>query len=265
MSNLQKMEPRSELPAVRSPEALIAMAIENKTDVGTMKELLAMRRELQAEEAKRRFDEAMAAFQEDCPIVTKEKGVPDRSGGIAYKYAPLEAIVGQIRPFLKKHGFHFTLDTDTASALGWVIASCKVTHNNGHSEVSTAKMPLGTKTGIMSDTQVFAGALTFASRRALLNAFGLVTSGEDIDGAGRIAQKGPSSVRPVNTAVKELAKELWDVLASVRGPEKNWRQANNWLLDNGIITMEMPTAPDFAPDDWPYIIESAKKKIGGGK
>lgn len=78
-------------------ETLIAKAIDKNVSVDTVEKLLAMRRELQEEWAKRRFDEAMSTFQGECPVIEKTKKVDftsKRTGSrTTYAYAPLDAIV----------------------------------------------------------------------------------------------------------------------------------------------------------------------------
>jgi len=247
--------------------ALLNKAIDAKSAVEVMERLQAMRKELREEEAKAAFDESMSAFQAECPVIAKEKGVPDRSGKIAYKYAPIEAIEVQIRPLLRKHGFSHTFDTDTASADGWVIAKCIVTHTAGHSRVSTAKFPLGTKTGIMSDTQVFAAALTFANRRALSNAYGLILGGEDLDGQGKLKPAGPSSIQGDDARLRPFVEELWKLLTPVAPcpPNvKNWDSRNAWLWQNEILNgaSDPPeAAPHLTAERFQEVIAKVKEEI----
>lgn len=249
--------------AVRDPEELLRFAVEKGADVGTIERLMTVRRELNAEKAKAAYDAAMAAFQAECPVIEKNKGVPDRSGATAYKYAPFEHIIATVKPFLQQHGFSYTLDTDTESAQGWVIAKCLITHCGGHFTTSTAKFPLGTKTGIMSETQVYAAALTFASRRVFCNAFGIVTAGEDMDGrTANPKPAGPSALQPSEAETKALAKELWDTLRSVRGDKHNWNEANQWLWREDILDGGIPEeAPHLPPARFRQVIDMAKERL----
>jgi hypothetical protein len=169
------------LPTINIEE-LITKAVDSKAAVEVVKELRAMLREDQAIAAAQAFDEAMSAFQAQCPVIIKGRGVPDRSGATAYKYAPIEKIEEVIRPIEREHGFTHTYNQDVASQPGWVITSVTITHTLGHSKTSVGKFPLGTRTAIMSDTQQYAAALTFSNRRVLGNAYGLVFAGEDKDG-----------------------------------------------------------------------------------
>lgn len=216
-------------------ESAFRYAVDKGGGSEVMNTLMNIRRELNSEASKKAFDSALSAFQAECPVVLKEKSVPTASGKTAYKYAPIEAIEIQIRPLLRKYGFSHTFDTDTASAAGWVIAKCIVTHTEGHTRTSTAKFPLGTKTQIMSDTQVYASALTFANRRALCNAYGLVLAGEDMDGqTGKL--KGSTTGK---TATLETLRWFLDQTADIR--EKMFAYA----IDHGLIE------PNDTLDKWP--------------
>lgn len=242
---------------------LLAKAVDSKAAVEILQQLRAMELDYHERSAKAAFDEAMTQFQSECPTITKEKGVKDNSDKVAYRYAPIEAIEIQIRPLLRKHGFSHTFDTDTTSADGWVIAKCIVTHSAGHSRTSTAKFPLGTKTKIMSDTQQFAAALTFANRRALQNAYGLVLAGEDMDGStGKLKPMGPSSIQPTERGVKEYAEELWHLTKSIGGPERNWNARNQWLWREEILDAGVPeTAPNLTIPKFKEVIAKVKEKL----
>jgi hypothetical protein len=243
--------------------ALLEKAIDSKSAVEVLKELRLMELDYHDRDAKAQFDEAMSAFQEECPVITKEKGVPERTGQTAYRYAPIETIEIQIRPLLRKHGFSHTFDTDTNSEAGWVIAKCIVTHRAGHSRVSIAKFPLGTQTGIMSATQVFASALTFGNRRALQNAYGLVIANEDVDGAtGKMKPQGPSTMQPPEINLKDLARELWNLIKPIRGSEANWNEANRWFWKMEILDGGVPeSAPDLTAKRFKEVIAATKSKL----
>ena len=240
-------------------DSLLNKAVDSKAAVEVLKELRVLYKDLQAEKAQAAFDESMSAFQAECQPILKEKGVPDRNNNTAYKYAPIEAIEVQIRPLLRRHGFSHTFDTDTASAAGWVIAKCIVTHCLGHTRVSTAKFPLGTKTAIMSDTQQYAAALTFANRRSLQNAYGLIISGEDIDGGtGKMKPAGPSSLAPDDPKVRPQARELWQMLNELCGPtEKDWNSRNQWLRKNEVLT-DVESAPNLTAERYVEVINKLK-------
>ncbi len=134
---VETKQPKKEVAKIEeclptSVEALIARAIDKGTPVETMEKILSMGREVRAEQAKLAFDESMAAFQGKCPVIKKTKGVPTKSGAIAYRYAPIEAIVDQVKELLQEYGFSYAIQTETGQ--GKVKAICIAKHKLGHSE-----------------------------------------------------------------------------------------------------------------------------------
>lgn len=170
---------RQVAPAQFNAEALISQGIEKGMSVETLERLLNMRRELKAEWAKEQYDKAMAKFQSECPVIKKTKQVKTKEGGTAYKYAPIESIVDQVKDLIQKNGFSYSTRMELKDK--GVLAIVTVKHSAGHHEESPMEVPLGNKTQVMSDSQVVAAAQTFAKRYAFCNAFGILTGDEDND------------------------------------------------------------------------------------
>jgi hypothetical protein len=248
-------------------ESIFQLAIEKQGTAEVLERLMGIRRELNAEAAKKAFDEAMAAFQAECPPVKKRVQVNTNSGAKAYTFAPLEHVISSVKPYLEKHGFSYAFDTDTSSQPGWVIAKCDVTHSAGHSVSKSAKFPLGTKTNIMSETQVYAAALTFASRRVFQNAFGIVCEGEDANGAtAKDKPAGPSTKAPAEISTRDQAARLWNLIKPLvcEKPgwnKNNWDGHNQWLWDNEILDGGNPNevAPNLSAKRFDEVIAAAKK------
>jgi hypothetical protein len=267
---LQKMEQQSVLPATASftpfdVRELLEKAVDSKSAVEVIKELRAMQREDQERRAKFDFDAALSRFQADCPVIYKTIAVPDRAGKTAYKFAPIEQIEEVIRPLERASGFTHTFNQDVESQPGWVIARCTVSHVGGHSRDTVSKFPLGTKTLIMSDTQVYAAALTFANRRTLANAYGLVIAGDDRDGQDKTAKPAaPNAMEPerADKNLKALAADLWKILTPVRGTARNWVVANQWLWKNELLDGAKPEeAPNLTAERFEQVIAKAKELL----
>jgi len=170
-----------------SPEALMNQAIQKGVTVDIMERLLAMRRELKTEKAKELYDTAMSQFQAECPTIRKKKIVLNKDKTKRYGYAPLDFIVEQVKDLIQRHGFSYSIDAKVDDK--WVEAICTITHQFGHSQKSSFKIPIDSE-AYMTQPQRFASALTFAKRYAFCNAFGILTSDVDDDGAkaGEIAK-----------------------------------------------------------------------------
>lgn len=184
-------------------ETLLSQAIEKNVPVETMEKLLAMRRELKAEWAKSQFDQAMADFQANCPTIQKTKEVKTDGGVVAYRFAPIESIIEQVKAPLKKYGFSYKSEMALSPDGSQVTVTVKVTHESGHSESTNMTVPLGGQTRVMSATQVVAAATTFAKRYAFQNAFGIMTGDEDIDGNTKSLTVTPPIVYPVPNSIRQ--------------------------------------------------------------
>jgi hypothetical protein len=172
---------RQEIVPIRdnSAETLLATAVEKGADVNTLERLLAMRKELKAEQAREAFYKAMSEFQSSCPIIKKERKVRNKDGGIRYIYANLDDIVTVVAPLLSEHGLSYGIKAELRD--GAVVANCIVNHMEGHSEESSFAVPIE-KEAFMGDAQKSGSALMYAKRYAFCNAFGIVTGDEDDDG-----------------------------------------------------------------------------------
>jgi hypothetical protein len=216
-------------------ESLMEKAIDAKSAVEVLERLQAMRREIRAEQAKESFDKAMADFQAKCPIIEKKKA----GARNAYRFAPLDAIVVQVRELIREHGFSFTISSDVQE--GWVKALCKVTHSMGHSEISEFKAPVDNKNPMMTDPQRYGGSMTFAKRYAFCNAFGILTADEDCDAGDKPKAPGPSmKVATDDVANKKVLVDLTrDVHCFKPGynlPAAAKRVLEQWLIEEAIIT-----------------------------
>lgn len=183
-----------------TPESLIAQAIDKGVPVETMEKLLSMRRELKAEWAKEEFTKAMAKFQAECPTIVKIKEVHTKAGALAYKYAPIESIVEQVKGVLQENGFSYSTNMDLLD--NGVKVSVKVTHISGHSEITEMHVPLGERTQIMNQSQVVAAAQTFAKRYAFCNAFGILTGDEDDDAVSVKQETNDKSIKPTEKQIE---------------------------------------------------------------
>jgi hypothetical protein len=161
------------------PQALISRAIDKGVPIEQMERLLAMRRELEAEYAKKAYFEALANFQRQCPEIKKTKEVTNRKGELIYRYAPLESIVAQVKGLLEECGFSYVLKPrQTATEY---VSICIAHHKEGHEEATEFSVPIGTE-DYMTDVQKMGARNTYTRRYAFCNAFGIMTGDEDDDG-----------------------------------------------------------------------------------
>lgn len=185
---LQRIEP---MPTSPSVEGMITLAIEKGATVETLERLMAIRREVRAEQAKEAYDRALADFQAECPTIQKTAKVMNKDGrSVRYQYAPLDAIIHQVKGLLQKHGFSYSVNAKAEQTQ--VTAVCKLTHAHGHSEMSEFAVPVD-RDAYMNPAQQVASALTFAKRYAFCNACGIMTGDQDDDSQGSHEPKAPKT------------------------------------------------------------------------
>jgi hypothetical protein len=189
-------------------------------DVATLKELLAMKREQDALEAKRRFFEALARLQASLsPMAKSGTNTHTRS-----RYVKLDDMLIELRPLLEKEGFAFTFDSKPTPPAS-ITFTCEMVHRDGHSETRSLTLPLdgvGSQGGksAMNGLQAVGSTTSYARRYLLDMHLNLARRDEDDDGNG-----GP---RPVT---QEQADTLRRTLAEAKGDEKrflNWAAASSF-------------------------------------
>jgi hypothetical protein len=185
------------------PQALLAQAIDKNLPIESMERLLAMRREMKQEWAKEQYFNALAGFQHECPVVAKEKKVPnkkkdnEKEATTKYTYAPIEDIVSVVKEHLEKWGFSYTFKSRQED--GFYTAICVAHHRDGHEEQTEFKVPTSFPEYMnMSGAQMQGASCTFADRYAFKNSFGIVTKGEDTDAGGedRTPIRTPQAKKP---------------------------------------------------------------------
>jgi hypothetical protein len=167
------------IPQERSVENMITLAIDKGLSVEAIEKLIAMRRELKEEFAREEFFKAMANFQDRCPTIakTKDGGKIKETGKVAYKYAPIEDVANdEVKKLIAENGFSYTFESGRNDRF---YSTCVVHHIAGHTERTTVEVSAVGKTGVMSDAQYEAAAMSFAQRYAFRNAFGIIVGGED--------------------------------------------------------------------------------------
>lgn len=233
-------------PMPGTPEAMIVKALDKGITVDVIEKLVALKERIDATEAKRQFNDAMANFQGECPTIKKKKdGGKTNAGVVAYKYAPLEVIVEQVKELIQKHGFSYSIKTEMTKER--VKVTCVVKHTGGHSEESTMDVPMGTKTHVMSEPQVVAATTTFAKRYAFVNAFGIMTGDDDVDGKPEgqtyATEKEMEKLKAIigNSDAKGIKKSIEGVKKSEKYTDEQKEQILEWMDER------MQDLPDGEP------------------
>ena len=196
----------SENSQIKLQEALLNVVSNPDIDPDRLEKFLDLQIKMEERGAKRQFNEALAMFQGECPIIKKNSSVDftAKSGGrTKYNYASLDEIVYQIKPILSKYGLSFSFNVRNTGNPELNELLTKIYHVSGHSETfSHFYKPLHNDTR-MNDSQRIKSALTFAKRAGLESALGIVNAEEDQDAARLIDT-------PASESTIEQIKELME-------------------------------------------------------
>ena len=149
-------------------------------DLDRLQKLFDLKKQWEAEEARKAYVAAMARFKADPPTIIKDKHVSftTTKGVTEYDHATLGAVCAAIVDGLAKQGISHSWDTTQSEA--HVKVTCVLTHEFGHSErvsLHSAYDDSGGKNAI----QALGSAITYLQRYTLFAATGLAAM-EDDDG-----------------------------------------------------------------------------------
>lgn len=170
--------------ATTTPSDLLLIAIERGASLEQIEKFMNLQERWEANEARKAFVTAMAAFKREPVEIYKRKqvGYKTREGDfVGYKHAELSDVTDAVAPAMAKHGLSF--DWDIHQESGAITVDCVVTHVMGHSKkVTMSGAP--DNSGKKNLIQQSASTITYLQRYTLLAATGMSTKDEDDDGAG---------------------------------------------------------------------------------
>ena len=196
-------------PSATAPMRLIEMAVSANADIDKLEKLLDLQTKWEAGQSRKEFLDSMAAFQSSLPTIKKLKSADFGSGKAKYKYASLDDISEQIKPFLQQFGLSYRFEQKMED--GIIFVKCIVSHKSGHQE-SCGMASTPDASGGKNNIQQSASAITYLRRYTLTGALGIATADEDID--GRI-ESGAAK----NTLSAKTLGEINLILLSM---DKNW-------------------------------------------
>ncbi len=185
----------------KSPDHLIALALEKGADPGTIEKLMDLQERWEAGQARKAYVMAMTGFKQEAPSVLIKGDKVDFStakGRTHYNYANLGSIVQEITAILGKYSLSASWETSQNEKED-VVVTCHITHAAGHRESVTLRGPAD-DSGNKNRIQAVGSTVTYLQRYTLLAALGLAT-GEDDDGRlGRATPNPPEPPQPPKTA-----------------------------------------------------------------
>ncbi len=183
-------------------------------DVEKLRALIAMQREVMAEQARIAFDAAMADAQaEMVPVLRSATNAHTKS-----RYARLEDIDTAIRPLITRHGFSLTFDNPDQTVDG-IVVTCAVAHRDGHVrsyKIAGARDDKGAQ-GNANKTPIQAIGSTISYLRRYLTCmiFNVALTNDDTDG-NEISPITARQARDLEVLLTETGADRAKFLAFLR-------------------------------------------------
>lgn len=189
----------------RSPADLISAAVGSGADLEKLKDLLALQKEWEANEARKAYHQAMAAFKANPPQIYKDSHVKFQTskGTTEYKHASLANVCDKIGKALSPHGLSASWVTKQDGAK--VSVTCRVTHASGHYEETTLSANPD-DSGSKNQIQAIGSTVTYLQRYTLLALTGLATEEQDND----------ANAGPVELITEEQAVIINEYISSTK-------------------------------------------------
>jgi hypothetical protein len=203
-----QLEPREALlPAARSAGSvsvpsgttLVMELLGRGATMDQMDRILAMHERLEATEALKAHNAAVASMTSEDIEVIKRKFVQfqNKSGGVTeYWHAELSDLTDAVRPHLSKYGLSMNW-RPTHQERDWLEITCYLKHVRGHAESATlGGMP--DSSGGKNSIQAIGSTATYLARYTAKLLLGIAEKGQDNDGRGDTPDGAPP---PVDTRV----------------------------------------------------------------
>lgn len=216
---------------------LIREAMKADTKPEYLRELLAVRRDWEADEARKAFNVAVSEFQRRAPIVAKLDTAHDK------KYARRDRIWREVRPLLTELGLSVTFQVAELRADNLCHVEGQLRHRDGHGERIVQDVPLPELIRGQNCAQQMGSATEYARRYATCSALGIVT-GDDDDGH----RAGTQFV------THEQAQEITGLVDACRGIT-GFNEKSFWQWVGAEVAQEIP-ASRFAD-----VIAMLKRKL----
>lgn len=183
-----------------TPMALIDRAIAGGAGIDTIEKLMGLQERWEANQARKDFNEAVAAAKAKIKPVSRNK-----SGHNEKRYADFAAIARDVDPILAEHGLSYRFRSEQGERIS---VTCILSHRAGHQEQTTLTGPADTS-GSKNAIQAIGSTLTYLQRYSLVQMLGIAATDDD---DGRAADMGetitPQQVEALQAAINEVGADI---------------------------------------------------------
>jgi hypothetical protein len=193
---MSNVVPMVEATPTTTPMTMLEKAVSSGASLEMVEKLMALQERWEANQARKAFDEAIAAAKAEIKPVVR-----NATGHNSKKYADFSAIANAVDPIISKHGLSYRFRTNQTDR---IAVTCVLSHKAGHYEETTLAGPADAS-GSKNAIQAIGSTLTYLQRYSLVQALGLAASNDDDGNAG--GQRESITLEQVEQLV-ELADEV---------------------------------------------------------
>lgn len=216
--------------------AIIAAASNPAVDVTKFERMLALKRELELDQAKREFSAAFKRISEKMPRVKKD-GTISLGGKGKIAFARWEDMDKLLRPIITAEGCGLTFNTETGEN-GKTTVTAVLIHENGQSRSTSVQLSPDAGPG-RNALQAIGSMLSYGKRYATELLLNIVREGQDDDGKkGGMSFLTPEQVKELDDELKTIdaawhptffqmmgVSKLEDIAQGAYAPARNMIQA----------------------------------------
>lgn len=162
-----------------TPMQMIDKALASGATPEILDKLMSLQERWEANEAKKAFDLAIAAFRAEIkPIIKERTAAMDLRGGgkASYQYEDMALIAEHVDPILARLGLSYRYKSRVEA--GQVMVTCIISHQQGHREETTLPAPVD-QTGAKNAVQAVGSTVTYLQRYTLKLGLGLAAAKDD--------------------------------------------------------------------------------------
>jgi hypothetical protein len=194
MGEVAKIETNGAAVAI-TPMQMLQTAVEQGADLDKLSKLMDLQERWEANEARKAFVAAKAAFQKDAPTIAKTRS------GHNTKYAGLAETLEQVRALMAEH--ELSHSWQTAQDGNQIAVTCVLTHAGGHQE-TTSLSAAPDASGSKNPIQAVGSTVSYLQRYTLSAVLGLASREQDDDG------NGAGAGEPISAEQREELLTLMD-------------------------------------------------------
>lgn len=176
----------NELKTLEQPSSgvspLVQMFASGQIPIEQIDQMMTLNERWEKNESRKAYHEALARAKAEMPVATKS----GKNTHLNSTYATLDDYLAVANPVLAKYGLSVSWDMRDQTAES-VTATCRISHQMGHSEASApVTMPITKGNNAVSAAQSVGIAMTYARRYSFTAILGMAT--EDGDGGNQTRQ-----------------------------------------------------------------------------